>query len=157
LSARAMIHVQRVRELGLSYVWNTVLRRVTMERDNMRMRLSRPLGRLLPDRYRYEAVQESWVVAEARYKPVPQDRRATLFRAREESAISLWTAVQVDEEHGWGRYLTRGVDVQLCPGNHATMCEEPNVRVLAAKLRSALDAASPELRVRDAEVMTAAD
>ena len=144
LMERAMIHARRMRETGPAYLWDTVLRRVTMERDNMRLRLSRPLGKLLPDRYRYEAVQESWVVAESHYRPAPQDRRATLFRAREESALSLWTAVQVDEEHGWGRYLRQGVDVQFCPGNHATMCEEPNVRVLAAKLRSALDAASAE-------------
>ena len=154
---RAMIHARRVRELGVGYLWDTVMRRVTMERDNMRMRMARPLGKLLPDRYRYEAVQDSWVVAESRYRPAPQDRRATLFRAREESAISLWTAVQVDDEHGWGRYLTKGVDVQLCPGNHATMCEEPNVRVLAAKLRSALDTSSPEASVRDSATLVAAN
>ena len=156
LAARVMIHARRIRDAGPAYLWDTVLRRVTMERDNMRLRLARPLGRILPDRYRYEAVQESWIVAEARYKPATLDRRATLFRAREESAISLWTAVLVDEEHGWGRYLTRGVDVQLCPGNHATMCEEPNVRVLAAKLRSALDTASPEPLPRDIELLTTA-
>ena len=157
LRERVMIHARRIRELGPGYMWDTVLRRVTMERDNMRMRLSRPLGKLLPDRYRYEAVQESWVVAESRYKPTPQDRRATLFRAREESALSLWTAVQVDDEHGWGRYLTQGVDVQLCPGNHATMCEEPNVRVLAAKLRSALDSSPAEPPVRHAAALVAAN
>ena len=157
VSERLMIHAKRVRDVGVGYLWDTVWRRVTMERDNMRLRLSRPLGRILPDRYRYEAVQESWIVAEANYKPAPQDRRATLFRAREESAISLWTAVKVDEEHGWGRYLTQGVDVQLCPGNHATMCEEPNVRVLAAKLRSALDAVASEPLLPLSEAMTAAD
>jgi len=31
--------------------------------------------------------------------------------------------------------------VQVCPGNHTTMCDEPNVRVLASRLRAALDAA----------------
>ncbi len=156
LTSRAMIHVNRVREMGPGYLWTTAMRRIAMERSNMRLRLSRPLGRILPDRFRYEAVQESFVVAEARYRPTAQDQRATLFRAREESAISLWTAVDVDEMHGWGRYLTQGVDVQFCPGNHATMCEEPNVRVLAAKLRSALDAASSIPLAVEAEALTAA-
>jgi thioesterase domain-containing protein len=66
----------------------------------------------------------------------------TLFRAREESAIGLWTGVEVDEKNGWGRYLD-SVDLQICPGNHTTLCEEPHVRKLASKLRDALDRASP--------------
>ena len=123
----------------------------------MQIRLARPLGLIAPERFRYEAVQDSWMVAEAHYLPAPQNRRATLFRAREETALSLWTAVKVDHEHGWGRYLLQGVDVQLSPGNHATMCEEPNVRVLASQLRSALDAASSAPHVRQQEAMTAAD
>jgi thioesterase domain-containing protein len=56
--------------------------------------------------------------------------------------MSLWSAVKDDEQHGWTRYLLKGVDVQTCPGDHNTMCEEPNVRVLAAKLRESLRAAS---------------
>jgi thioesterase domain-containing protein/NAD(P)-dependent dehydrogenase (short-subunit alcohol dehydrogenase family)/acyl carrier protein len=74
-------------------------------------------------------------------QPARWDGRATLFRAREETAISLWTAFEVDEAHGWRRFLA-GVDVELCPGNHQTMCEEPHVRTLAARVRAAVDAAS---------------
>ncbi|MEP7346635.1 MAG: hypothetical protein ABI877_15295, partial [Gemmatimonadaceae bacterium] len=92
-------------------------------------------------RYRYESIQESWLVAEAHYRPQAWSGRGMLFRARTESAVSLWTAFEVDEAHGWGRYLADGVRVELCPGNHQTMCEEPNVRVLAAKLRAAIDEA----------------
>lgn len=157
MTERAMIHARRIREMGAAYLWDTVVRRVTMERIKMQIRLARPLGLIAPERFRYEAVQDSWMVAEAHYLPAPQNRRGTLFRAREETALSLWTAVKVDHEHGWGRYLLQGVDVHLSPGNHATMCEEPNVRVLASQLRSALDAASPEPHVRVQEAMTAAD
>ena len=90
------------------------------------------------------------MVAESRSRPSPWSGSATLFRAREESALSLWTAVEVDERHGWGRYLTAGVTVELCPGNHSTMCEEPNVRVLAQKLRRAIDHADKDLEREDA-------
>ncbi len=154
---RMLIHARRIREVGPGYVFDTVRRRLLKERDGLRRRFSRPLGRFLPDRYRYEAVQESFAIAESRYRPAVLNRSASLFRAREETAISLWTAVKVDEQHGWGRYLQQGVDVQFCPGNHATMCEEPNVRVLAAKMRSAIDAVSGEPLVREAVEMTAAD
>lgn len=154
---RMLIHARRIRDVGPGYMWDTVRRRLLKERDGLRRRFSRPLGRFLPDRYRYEAVQESFAIAESRYRPAVLNRSASLFRAREETAISLWTAVNVDEQHGWGRYLQQGVDVQFCPGNHATMCEEPNVRVLAAKMRSAIDAVSAEPLVREAVELTAAD
>ena len=50
---------------------------------------------------------------------------------------------QVDELNGWGRFLKGGVEVEVCPGNHQTLLEEPNVRVMARKLRDAMDRASP--------------
>jgi thioesterase domain-containing protein len=96
----------------------------------------------MPDEYRYDAIGASWIAAEARYRPDAQPISGTLFRAREESAVSLWSGVKVDSEHGWGRYLLGGVDVQLCPGNHTTMCEEPNVRVLATRMRAAIESAA---------------
>ena len=99
------------------------------------------MGKVLPHRYRYEQIQDSWIVAERRYRPTPWQGTATLFRAREESAISLWTAFEVDEQHGWGRYVRGGVDVEICPGNHSTMCEMPHVRALSQKIRDAVDRA----------------
>jgi acyl transferase domain-containing protein/thioesterase domain-containing protein/aryl carrier-like protein len=141
-SERAMIHARRVRTLGPGYLFDTFRRRVVAERGNLRMRMARQFGRVMPDVYRYDAIGASWMVAEARYRPVPQAIKATLFRAREESAVSLWSGVKVDSEHGWGRYVLGGVDVQLVPGNHATMCEEPSVRVLATRMRAAIDAAA---------------
>jgi thioesterase domain-containing protein len=106
------------------------------------MKGRRQLGRVFAEKYRYEALQESWVVAESRYTPGLWGGKAVLFRAREESAISRWTAVEVDEQHGWGRYVKGGIEVVICPGNHETMCEEPYVRTLAQKLREAIDRAT---------------
>jgi thioesterase domain-containing protein len=139
---RASIHLERAREQGPAYLVQTAQRRLKYERWEVWRRVTRPLGKLFPERYRYDVIQDSWVVAEQHYHPEPWQGRATLFRAREESALSLWTAFDVDEQHGWGRYVQGGVDVQICPGNHSTMCEEPHVRVLAVKLREALDHAT---------------
>jgi thioesterase domain-containing protein len=105
-------------------------------------KLKRKIQSLFPQKYRYENLGASWLVAESQYKPGIWDGFATLFRAREETALSLWTAVELDEVHGWGRFVKGGIDVQICPGNHATMCKEPFVRVLASKLREAMDARS---------------
>jgi acyl transferase domain-containing protein/thioesterase domain-containing protein len=147
LGDRTKIHLDRIREQGPSYVTAALGRRFWYQRSVLTRRAQRELGRFFPDRYRYENLQDSWVVAENAYVPTPWSGRATLFRAREESAVSLWTAFVVDESHGWGRYVEGGVEVVICAGNHTSMCEEPSVRDLARKIRCALDAATPGLAV----------
>jgi acyl transferase domain-containing protein/thioesterase domain-containing protein len=139
---RARLHARRAGALGPRYFFDMVQRRLNAERGNLRLKMARRLGRVMPDEFRYDAIGASWIAAEEKYRPAPQTLRATLFRAREESALSLWSGVKVDGEHGWGRYVLDGVEVQLCPGNHTTMCEEPNVRVLATRLRAAIDTAA---------------
>jgi len=57
------------------------------------------------------------------------------------SEVSLgWGWHLAVHDNGWGRHA-RTVDVHEVPGNHTTMVLEPNVKVLAARLRSTLDAA----------------
>jgi acyl transferase domain-containing protein/thioesterase domain-containing protein/aryl carrier-like protein len=138
---RATLHLRRLKSLGPRYVFETLQRLYWSTRDHTRLRVARRLGRVMPDTFRYDAIGASWLVAEQNYRPAAQPLSGALFRAREETALSLWSGVKVDAEHGWGRYLRGGVTVQVCPGNHTTMCDEPNVRVLASKLRAAIDAA----------------
>jgi thioesterase domain-containing protein len=141
--SRARIHYERVADQGPGYLLHTLERRLKHHDFSGGRWVKRNLGKLFPAQFRYENIADSWVVAEGRYRPEPWAGSAVLFRAREESAVSLWTAVEVDSEHGWSRYVKGGVEVQIVPGNHGTMCEEPNVRVLADKLRQAMDLKSP--------------
>jgi thioesterase domain-containing protein len=145
MSERAEIHLARLREQGPKYVTDTIGRRIIKERYEMGRRVSRQLRRFMPQRFRYEQIEDSWLVAQDAYRPPPWDGKATLFRARELGSISLWTGFKDDELHGWGRYLLRGVEVRYCPGDHNSMCEEPNVRVLAAQFREAVDKSAAEL------------
>jgi hypothetical protein len=48
-----------------------------------------------------------------------------------------------DPALGWGAYSSETVTVQRVPGNHSTLCMEPNVRELAARLRAWIDASGP--------------
>lgn len=141
---RAQIHWQRLSNIGPQYLVQTLERRASYEQYELRRRVSRRLRQYFPGHFKFEQMEDSWLVAQAAYKPPPLDFRATLFRAREIGSMSLWTAFKDDEQHGWGRYLVGGVDVKLCPGNHNTMCEEPNVRVLAAHLRESMARAASE-------------
>jgi thioesterase domain-containing protein/NAD(P)-dependent dehydrogenase (short-subunit alcohol dehydrogenase family)/acyl carrier protein len=150
LAERAHIHLKRAEARGPSYLVDTMERRLFHESSQVKRHVARLLGYVFPMRYRYQNIEDSWLTAERHYQPAPWSGRATLFRAREESALSLWTAFRVDEQHGWTRYLRGGVEVQLCPGNHATMCEEPHVGVLAARLRDAVERAGAGMAQRQA-------
>ncbi len=55
--------------------------------------------------------------------------RVTLFKASENLSGSV-----SDPTLGWNGWAEGGVDVQLVPGNHATMVYKPNVETLAEKL-----------------------
>ena len=44
-----------------------------------------------------------------------------------------------DPTLGWSKWADEGVDVEVVPGNHATMVYQPHVEVLAEKLRTRLD------------------
>lgn len=63
------------------------------------------------------------------YRTPQYPGRATLFRI---SRMPLFRAI--DYDFGWGPFVTGGVDVQIVPGAHYNILEEPYVRALAQKL-----------------------
>jgi amino acid adenylation domain-containing protein len=60
--------------------------------------------------------------------------RLTLFKASDDLSGNL-----LDTTLGWSDWAEGGVDVQLVPGNHATMVYKPNVETLADKLAACID------------------
>ena len=68
--------------------------------------------------------------------------RVTLFRASEDLSGN-----RLDSTLGWSDWADGGVDVQIVPGNHATMVYKPNVETLAAKMAASIDQAQRNLGV----------
>ena len=66
--------------------------------------------------------------------------RMTLLRT-EDNEREEATGMQYDLEFGWGDLITGGIDVHHIPGSHYTLLEEPNVQVLAEKLKLCLEKA----------------
>jgi thioesterase domain-containing protein len=68
----------------------------------------------------------------------------TLFRASVPYAYrdALFVARTAEEAHvlGWGAQVDGTVEVHLIPGSHVTLASEPNVRVLAERMRESLAA-----------------
>ncbi len=65
--------------------------------------------------------------------------RITLFKASEDLSGS-----RTDPTLGWSDWVDGGVDVQMVPGNHATMVYKPNVETLAAKLTACIERAQAD-------------
>ena len=135
---RLDMHLSRLRARGVEYVVDTLKSKVeTQVRDAATM-LRRPLRKLFPYQFRLENIADTWIEAANAYRPEPYTGDAMLFRASTPSALVSGTAVDLGEFNGWGPYVLGGVEVNESPGDHNTMCEQPNVRVLARRLRAYL-------------------
>ena len=83
-----------------------------------------------------------------RYTPSPYSGRVTLFRAADGNGEEVLPAgtdavgaagVAGAPALGWPAFTPLPVEVEAVPGDHVRCMAEPNVRVLAARLRAHLD------------------
>jgi thioesterase domain-containing protein len=80
--------------------------------------------------------------ANCRMNYSPQDikpTRITLFQASELIERYEWNDTKLEPTWGWSQYADGSVDIQVVPGSHFTMMNQPNVRVLAEKLKVCLE------------------
>ncbi len=100
----------------------------------------KPLRQMFPYRYRLENIADTWTEAFAAYRPTAYDGDAILFRA----GSGLVLGVDIGSSNGWERLFSKPIEISICPGDHASMCEAPHVRVLARRVNAHL-----RRRVRD--------
>jgi thioesterase domain-containing protein len=74
------------------------------------------------------------------YHPQPYDGEITLFRAKKQGLSNFNHAL------GWDALVEDRVNVTVVPGTHESMLQEPNVQIVAAKLRSLLEASAEKYR-----------
>ena len=89
-----------------------------------------------PEHLRYENVLKANSIAERNYIVQPYPGRLTLFQAQIQSPRSRF-----DSQGGWGKIALGGVELHQVPGSHIGLLEEPNVKVLAEKLKACLEKA----------------
>jgi hypothetical protein len=70
------------------------------------------------------------------YVPRPYPGRVDLFRAR-----TLPLSRLHERDLGWGRMALGGATVTIVPGSHENILQEPQVRILADRLRRSFDEA----------------
>ncbi len=153
---RMSIHWQRFKTQGISYFTEWAKNRYHWELEKYRERFESPDHHSQPpDEFKSGVMEVAFYQALARYQIQPLKVKATLFRPKlpVEYYLSGDRMARHDRQiimadNGWPRYI-QDLQVFEVPGDHDSMVLEPNVRILAAKLRQCIDAADP-LRRRTA-------
>ena len=137
-------HLTRLREEGVrKAAKHAVNRRIEAAAALVR----KPLRRLFPYHYRLENIADTWNEAFSAYQPTSYIGEAMLFRA----STGLVAGMEGGRFNGWQRLILGNIEVNECPGDHNSMCDQPHVRVLARRLRSYLQRQVRDNMVRDAD------
>jgi len=136
--SRLMIHLGRLVRRGPFYPFRILrmkLDRRASARRNERLRVE---GGVMPQAMRGEDVQFAFERAFERHEVKRYPGRVWLFGSTEQWDMTRYV---FDDELGWGLFVEGGVTVVKCPGDHFTMCTEPNVQVLCREYLAAMDVA----------------
>ncbi|MTJ47022.1 type I polyketide synthase [Dolichospermum sp. UHCC 0259] len=104
----------------------------------------------LPELQQIFSVYRANMIADTAYVPQPTDIPITLFRGKEMGQLDFLpdaATTQTDPTWGWHQVSTQPIQLHLVPGNHFTMVKEPDVQVLAQKLKTIL-----ALKIADGKV-----
>lgn len=80
----------------------------------------------------------------------PYSGRVTLFRTRGQPLFC-----SLENDFGWGKLVSGGVEIKLIPGSHESIFMEPDVRSLAAQLKPCLSAVGTSNNLERPELKTA--
>jgi thioesterase domain-containing protein len=157
---RIRVQWQRLKRRGPGYFLEWARNRARWEMERIQARL---YGDEAPERsedqFHNEAVEGAFRAALPRYPMRRYPGHTVLFRPKLDEAYVLGPGrilnsakLWVWPDNGWGDWVD-SIDIQEMPGNHDSMVLEPNVRVLANRLRACLaevEAAGPLAHSTDA-------
>jgi thioesterase domain-containing protein len=142
---KAMIHWQRLKRGGHNYIFDWAKGRFRWELAKIQRKLGDPPPEQRASEFRSEGIEAAFRRALTVYDVRHYPGTITLFRPRLDESHVLGpgrVANKVRElvfhDNGWSAHCQR-VDVFEMPGDHDSMVLEPNVRVLAARLRERID------------------
>ncbi|MFY9342959.1 MAG: alpha/beta fold hydrolase, partial [Planctomycetota bacterium] len=136
--ARTLLHLGRLARRGPAYPFRIL--KVKWER-RVAARVNeeaRERGGVMPQDLRGFDVQFAFERAFESHQVAPYDGAVSLFRAEQQNQSTRYV---FNEDLGWAPFVRGGLRVAHCPGNHYTMCTEPNVQVLCASMMTAMDEA----------------
>ena len=138
-------HLEGLRDGGPRYLVEAILGSGGRLVASAASIIRKPLRRLLPYHYRLENIADTWNEAFAAYRPPPYVGDAIIFRASKGFVLGF----DIGRLNGWDRWILGKIEVNECPGDHSSMCEQPHVRVLARRLKAYLHRQVRDNTVRD--------
>jgi thioesterase domain-containing protein/acyl carrier protein len=155
---RIAIQRQELQRKGLAYVGEWAVNRWHWEMGKLRQRFEQAEPDRTGDQFHDEAIERAFYRALSRYQVEPWPGVITMFRPPMQVAYDLGGGRllnrdrdYVDYDNGWSPLVER-VDVHEVPGDHDSMVLEPNVRVLARKLRRVVEEVEAQMRRRPTEI-----
>jgi acyl transferase domain-containing protein/thioesterase domain-containing protein len=141
---RAKIQWQRVRQRGPGYLLDWARNRAKWQMEQIQLRLGQGEPARAEDQFHNEAIEQAFRRALPRYQMRHYPGPMVLFRPKLDRAYVLGPGRVLDsakewvwEDNGFGAYVD-AIEVHEMPGDHDSMVLEPNVRVMAARLRACL-------------------
>lgn len=120
---------------GTTYVWERLQWNLTLGHINALYKIYVCYVKRSMSELRAMNVYWANYIAQYSYVPKPYLGQVTLFKAEDLGTI----AEDDDSESSWRLLATGGVDVELVPGSHLDMMDEPNVKIMCAKFNMRLN------------------
>ncbi|UJR80236.1 type I polyketide synthase [Sandaracinus amylolyticus] len=143
---RAAIKLVELKQKGPAYVAEWAQRRLEWEASKLRKRFEEPEGDTRSDEFRSELIGQAFRDALPRYVMRQYTGKVTLFRPAPQPQWVLGEGVLIDKDrhyiladNGWTPWVSQ-LEIHEVPGDHDSMVLEPNVRVLARRLRKCIEA-----------------
>lgn len=148
---RLRIQLQRLQKQGPIYLWRWARNRSLWTMSRLRQRFFPQEEAVAEDQFHSEQIEAAFRRALERYEVVAQPLKVDLFRPRLDKSHTLARGRFANrereiifEDNGWGPFVSE-VRVHEMPGDHDSMVLEPNVRVLARRLRQCIEAAEKRI------------
>ncbi|BAZ25556.1 amino acid adenylation domain-containing protein [Kalymmatonema gypsitolerans NIES-4073] len=143
---RIFLHFNNLLQSGPTYLWHKLAGWREWGTYHLKERYKRYLNLMhdLPETDKHLSIIDANVQAASVYTFQAYPGRMTLLRTEDKNRDDA-VGVQYDPQFGWGEVVTGGVDIHHLPGSHLTFVDEPNVRVLAEKLKDSLEKAQRNL------------
>jgi acyl transferase domain-containing protein len=135
--ARAFLHAGRVVRRGPMYPLNILRMKWERLKSARESGEARQQGGVMPQAMRGQEVQFAFERAFESHRVGAYDGKVWLFRCTDHD---LGTRYVFEQDLGW-RHFVADLSITQCPGNHYTMCAEPNVQVLCQHMMAGVDAA----------------
>ncbi|MBX3462824.1 MAG: SDR family NAD(P)-dependent oxidoreductase [Planctomycetes bacterium] len=136
--ARALLHAGRVMRRGPMYPVNIVRMKWERRRSARESSAARQQGGVMPQTMRGQELQFAFERAFESHLVAPYAGKVWLYRCTDHD---LGTRYVFEEHLGWRPFVRGGVAITQCPGNHYTMCTEPNVQFLCRQMMAGVDEA----------------